>query len=41
MSPCDLDWMRAGATRREWLTSTVDSQDYASNIFTLGLRLMR
>ena len=27
--------------RREWLNSTVSSQDYVSNIFTMGLRLMR
>jgi hypothetical protein len=32
--------LRAEA-RREWLTSTVEQQDYTSNIFTLGLRLMR
>lgn len=27
--------------RREWLRSTFESQDYAANIFTMGLRLQR
>ena len=27
--------------RREWLVSTVDGQDYTSNIFTVGLRYQR
>jgi hypothetical protein len=27
--------------RREWLTSTVEGQDYTSNIFTVGLRFQR
>ena len=27
--------------RREWLKSTVEGQDYTTNIFTVGLRLQR
>ena len=35
------EWHLRAEARREWLRSTVEDQDYASNIFTLGLRLQR
>ena len=35
------DWWLKGEYRREWLDSSINSADYVSNIFLLGLRLQR
>ena len=35
------EWWLRTEYRREWLDSTVNSADYAANIFLVGLRLQR
>ena len=35
------EWQLRGEYRREWRTSNVPGQDYAANVYLIGLRLQR